>query len=320
MAFPSGGVGTGYGNTSRVTDVTRFIYQIVPEDKPFTLMIGEDQAKDVIHQFQKRTFSVRRHNAQAIGFTFDFPTQNRLPTRNTNICQLIGDMVRVSDTEKNSSHYAIDDLFSDQMKTALAVIGTDYEHALIRGSAASGDGTVAAGQMQGLLCAVMSGLSTYTNFGGTALSETLFNQTVQRLWEFGAEPRDAMVGGAMKRAISGYTGANTRFIPAEDGRLIRTISDYETDFWPVSIHLSRDVFTSSVAAPTSAVTTGSAQNGDSIVFFDISMLRKAWLQPVLAERVARTAHSTDGVITLQATLDFGHENGHAWIANASASN
>jgi hypothetical protein len=318
---PTSGVGTGYGNLSRVTDVTRFIYQIVPEDKPFFMMSGEDKALDRVHQWQKRTFTTRSYNAQNVGFQFTFPTQNRLPDRETNITQIFGEEIRVSDSEKNSAHYAIEDLFADQMQLAMTVLGTNIEHTLIRGSMTSG-GTNQTDPgvplLQGIIWALATAQTTFTNMVSVGMTETIFNDFVQLLWQFGSEPKDALVGGRLKRTISGFTATNTRFIPADTGSVYRTISEYHTDFFPVAIHLSRDMFSNLGTGPTNLPTGSSMANGSSMLLIDTTMLKKAWLQPVLAERTARIAHSTDGIISAELTLDWGHPNAHLFACNFSA--
>lgn len=319
MAGPPGaGVGSGYGNLSRVTDVTRFIYQITPEDKPFFMMSGEDKALDRVHQWQRREFTTRSFNAQNVGFVFTFTTQNRLPTRETNVTQIFGEEIRVSDSEKNSGHYAIEDLFADQMQLAMTVLGTNVEHTLIRGSQLSGDATTNAPLMQGIIWALATAQTTFTNMTGAGITETIFNDLVQLLWQFGSEPRDVLVGGRLKRAISGFTASNTRFIPADSGSVYRTISEYHTDFFPVAVHLSRDMFSNPFSLATNLPTGLAMSYGASALFVDTSMLKKAWLQPVLAERTARIAHSTDGIISAELTLDWGHPNAHLFAANFSS--
>lgn len=310
-------VGTGYGNTSRITDVTDYIYQIKPEDKPFFHMCGEDVAHDPVHQWQKRTFTNYNFNALNRGFKFSFPEANIYPTREFNLTQILGKEVRVSDTEKNSSHYAIDRLFSDQMQLALSIIGTDAEVALLLGTLASGDATSGVPQMRGLLWALQTAVTTFTLMSGLAITEDMYNTFVQTLWEFGSEPRDVLVGGRLKRAISGFTASNTRYVAADENRVVRTISDYESDFFPTMIHLSRVVHSGAITGGGTNSTVGIG-NGNGLVFVDTTMLKKAWLQPLLAEITARVAHSTDGVLSMELTLDYGHPNAHMWVANLSA--
>src|SRR5262245_51955925 len=315
--FPSAGVGTGFDNIGRIIDVTDYIYQIKPEDKPFFHMIGEDTAKDPVHRWQKRTFSTYNHNAKGRGFTFTFPTQNIYPTFEHNLTQILAMEVRVSDTEKNTSHFAIDRLFSDQMQLALSILGTDHEVALLLGSQLSGDATAGAPQMRGLHWSMQAAITTWTNVAGASpgLSEDIYNTFMQLLWEFGSEPRDVLVGGRLKRVISGFTASNTRYIPADQNRLVKTISDYESDFFPTMVHLSRVVHQGNANTTTGTAGMG---NGNSIVFIDTTMLKKAWLQPVLAEITARIAHSTDGVLSSELTIDYGHPNAHLWVANVTA--
>jgi hypothetical protein len=205
-----------------------------------------------------------------------------------------------------SEYYAISDMFADQMEIRLAEIGTDAEHALLRGSQSSSD-TDAAPRMQGLILAITSNQTTYTlQDAVTSMTEDFFNDHIQTCWDEGGEPRDVLVGGYMKRKISGFTGGNTKFIPADQQRQVNTISLYESDFFPVQIHLSRDI-------PKNGDDVAGAlslYSGNAILFMDRTMTRKAFLRRFVSHRVPEVADSSDGVIKGELTLEWGHPSAH----------
>ena len=123
--MPGGNPNAGwqYELNSPAEDVSQIIYQITPEDRPFMTMIGmADPALQSLHQWQVRSLTTRQHNAQPEGFTYDFTAAMTLPTRKINFCQIFAKEIRVSNTEVASSHYAIGDLFADQMEIRLAEI------------------------------------------------------------------------------------------------------------------------------------------------------------------------------------------------------
>ncbi len=299
--FPVGGIGTHYGDTSLVEDVTDIIYQITPEDTPFFTMAGDTRALQPVHIYQTRNLTTRAQNSQPEGFTYDFTAVMTLPTRTSNLTQILAKEIRVSETEIASAHYAISNLFADQMQIRLVELKTDMEHALIQGTLVSGSATDTDRTMQGIINAIVSNVTTYTNTTFVSMSEDNFNDFFQTSWDEGGEPRDVLVGGYMKRKISAFTAGGTKFIPQDEQRVVNTISIYESDFFPVQVHLSRDI-------PRQGSPSG--YSGYAVLFVDRTMIRKAWLRRVTSRRVPETADSADGVIKTELTLEHGHDSAH----------
>lgn len=308
--FPGAGIGTHYLDTSTpVEDVSDIIFQITPEDTPFSNMIGNTRSLSVVHQWQVRSLTTRQHNSQPEGFTYDFLSASRLPSRLDNLNQIFSQDVRVSRTQQETEHYAIGDMFGDQAEQALVEHGTDIEHTLIQGTTVSGTATDVDRQLSGIIEHLQAGSGSSTSFGGTNVTfdETALNDSVELVWDAGGEARDVFVHGTMKRRISGFTASNTQFIPADEQRTVRTISVYETDFFPVQIHLSRDI-------PSAGKSTIAASySGHGLLFVDRTMLNKAWIHRTTVERVPKTADSMDGVITSELTLEVGNRNAHYYI-------
>ena len=320
MAY--GGVGTGMGplDPSRYVDITDVLYEIVPLKKPlFHLTMDGPKPKDRFHQWMTRTYSVRAPTARAVGETFGFTNENKLPSLDQfNYVEILAKFIRVSDLEAATMHYAIPDKVDDQVKTELGILGTDIEHTLWRESLDSiALGNMTTPRMQGIMMAIFCAGTTWTNLNG-ALSEANLNGWLVRMFDIGSEPQDCWVSARLQNFISTYNGqsTNTRFIEADRTTAIFSVLDYQSALQPLHFHITRDVYSGNVS-PSATLPQDATRSGCSAVFLDHSMIRKCWLEPVLVERATRTALSTDLVAHTMLTLEWGHPHAHAWIANIS---
>lgn len=300
-------VGQFYPDVAVAEDVSEIIYQITPEDTPVYNSIGDGTANSPFHLWLTRSILGRGNNAQHEGFTYTFTGQmNYADPRRFNTCQIFNALVRVSESEVASRHYAIDDAFADEMSQAMTKCKLDGEHTAIRGTLTSG-ATGSARQMQGLLQALISGITTYSAGAGATLTEALMNDGIQGLWALGGEPRDLYMHGYMKRKFSNiFTGGATKFIAAEGQKIVGTVSTFLTDFFPVTTHLARDV-------PKQGDAT--LYTGYGVLVLDVSMVKKMWLRPWVAERAPKTADAYDGVVKGEFTLEYGTPLAHAYWAN-----
>lgn len=306
--------GWQYGDTSVAEDVSEIIYQITPEDTPVYNTTGDTRASNIYHQWQTRALSTRsKQNAQIEGAVYTFTAQLNLPdARRTNYTQIFNKNVRVSETEAAVRHYAIDDFFQDQMLMRMVELKTDIEHAGINGTLVSGTSAPSGRQMQGLINAITSAISTYTSMvAGSSLSETLFNDRIQDAWSYGGKPKDWYAHGYMKRKISAYASNATKYIAAEAQKMVNTISVYQSDFFVVTMHLCRDI-----PYQTGTYLNFSGYTGYGLLGLDTTMVRKAWLRPITAERSPKVADSYDGIIKGEVCYEWGHPNAHVFIDKA----
>lgn len=283
-------VGTHYGDTSIKEDVLQTIFQITPEDTPVYNMIGDSEATQPLHSWQIRELTTRGDNAQVEGHTYSFAAPV-LPTRVNNFTQIIEKTARVSATSQASSRHGIGDLVADQVEQRMVEWKTDVEHALLRGSSASGNASDTARRMNGILNIITSNATAFAS--GVTFTETHFNDLLERSWNNGANPRDCLVHGFLKRRISSYTASATKNFDQENRKLVNTIGIYESDFSTVAVQLSRDML--------------NVAQTNNIVVLDRDMFAKAWLRPTTVERVAKVASSTDTVIEGELTLEFGNQ-------------
>ena len=283
-------VGTHYGDTSIKEDVMDIIFQITPEDTPFFNMIGSSDANSPKHEWQVRSLTTRSDNAQVEGHTFSFAAPV-LPTRVSNFTQIIEKTARVSGSSQASARYAISNLVADQIEQRMVEWKTDTEHALLRGSSASGNASDTARRMDGLLNAVSTNLTAFAS--GITLGETELNDLLESVWNSGGKPRDALVNGFLKRRISSFSGNAQKRFDQSAKEVVNTIAIYESDFSTVAVQLSRDI--------------PSGTNANSLVVLDRDMFAKAWLRTPTTERVAKVADSIDTVIQGEVTLEYGNE-------------
>ena len=300
---PPLGAGTHYLDSSTiVTDVTDMIYEITPIDTPLFQLSGDGPA-DVAapyHQWQSRSLVTYTANAQVEGFAYTFTSALRLPSRQANVLQILNKDIRVSNTNQAIQHYGIADLVADQATLQLKEMKTDCELALVRGTLVTG-ATNAARSMQGIIPMIGSAGTLFTNATAGTYSETHFNGMLENGWTLGAELRDALCDGRMKRVISSFTGNATKFIGADQQRVVNTVSVIESDFGPVNVHLSR-------VMPT--VNSG-ATLGRSVLFVDKSHLKKAWLRQPQIRKTADIADSTDMIAVMELSLEWGNPYAHA---------
>lgn len=305
---PTGNVGTHYGDTSVVLDVSQYIFQETPEDTPF-FELCENKAAEVTavyHNWQIRDLVTRQDNASVEGFTYAF-TGQRLPSRIGNVLQIPSTDIRVSNTNQAINHYGIPNLRADQVETKLTELKTDIELALLRGTANTGASGVAR-RMLGIIPMITTNVTAgggYTNGTAATFSESIFNGMLEVGWTRGAALRDVLVDGRMKRVISNFTGNATRVINADAGRLVQAIDQIDTEFGPVSLHLCRDL--QIIASGTSA--------GRQVLAVDKTHLAKAWLRPITVQKAAAIADSEDYIAVTELTLEYGHPCAHSLYNN-----
>lgn len=308
---PTGNVGTHYGDTSVVLDVSQYIFQETPEDTPFFELCENKMAEvtAVYHNWQIRDLVTRQDNASVEGFTYAY-TGQRLPTRIGNVLQIPSADIRVSNTNQAINHYGIPNLRADQVETKLTELKTDIELALLRGTANTGASGVAR-RMLGIIPMITTNVTAgggYTNGTAATFGESIFNGMLEVGWTRGAALRDVLVDGRMKRVISNFTGNATRVINADAGRLVQAIDQIDTEFGPVSLHLCRDL---------QVINTGTSA-ARQVLAVDKTHLAKAWLRPITVQKAAAIADSEDYIAVTELTLEYGHPCAHSLYNNFSS--
>jgi len=281
-----------------VEDVTDLITNVDYESTPFYSALAESQATNTLHQWLVDSYATSTDNAQAEGYTAAY-TDISAPTRSTNIVQLFGKEVRVSNTEQRVAHYGMSDPYTYQLQKKMVEMARDIEKALVAGTRASGDSGIAR-RLNGAIALITTNKTARNS--GTSLSEIEFNDIMQGIYDNGTDISvdKVFTGAALKRAISGYTAGSTKFTQADGKRLYNTVSIYESDFGVHMVHLEREV-------PTTA-------GNKAILAVDSSKWRVAYLTDGRPQHIPQglSGSAKNGIVETELTLEALNQKSSAY--------
>jgi hypothetical protein len=288
-----------YTDTGRREDLIDIIGDVSPDDNPLSTMLATTKATQTLHEWLEDYLARPVAVSTAIegnGASFDDLTQ---PKRRNNVTQIIATTFRVSGTERVVSVAGMGDPMEYQAAKALRDWKNKLEYSLINGSRASGDSGVAR-QMAGIKSIVTSHYTAVLS--GTSLSETFFNgMALGVASDVGTSDVFDIVLTTLqlRQKLSTFTAGSTRYVAADDQRLVRPVMVYESDFGPHRIFGHKDV-------PSSNATPGPFVFG-----LKESKWRIAYLRPPVREMLAKDGDRDNGQIVGEATLEFLAERSSA---------
>jgi hypothetical protein len=271
-------------------DLQDFVANVSPRDVPLLAQLRQVKVSGGFVEWQQDSLASRAANAWAEGVA---ATDQALttPSRLYNHVQTFATFGYVSDRQRNVEHAGFTDMLLYQERKKFLQLRNDIEHALHRGSAASGTTNVAP-QLDGLLNISSTLVSDHS---GVTLTEIVFNDILQRSFDYETEPRQAYVGPLLKRTVSGYTTNVTRNIDASRRRQILGIDIYDSDFGTIEIVKSRDQLNAATATTDTA---------NSVMVIDPEMLQTGWLQRIKSERISRDGLRERFQISAEVTLIY----------------
>ena len=277
-----------YADGNRLEDVMRMVVTITPTDTPFMSGIQKKKAANTLHQWPTETLTTRQDNAVVEGATFSYGTRTA-PGREINVTQIFDKTFSVSSTEGWVKGAGVDDMALHQKQKAIKEISTDVEHALLRGSRATGNASVAR-RLAGALNWVTTCATAVVS--GTKLTESFYCGLLELAWAQGGKPDETYTASMMKRVISSFTAGLTRNITADDKRLVNSVDVYESDFGIQKILLSRDILSGAQAC--------------AVLVIENAKWAMAVGEPIAElplAKVAQTLHGDNGVIRGELTLE-----------------
>lgn len=283
-------------------DLLAILQNISPTETQLGSGLGTSQATSIRHETLVDTLNAVKANAQIEGAAATFNTLTN-PARVYNYCQIFKQGFKVSDTDRAVNQAAFNDRFQYEATKALKLIKNDMEYALMRGSMASGDGTATARQLRGL----KNSLSLITSQSGISLSEKVLNDLFQLVWDNTGIQVNAVYGDMyIKRKISGFTAGATKYFTQDDRRLINAIDVYQADAASmVKLFPHRYV----------NIGTGVGDLNHDVVAINEDFFKVAYLRKPIIQQLAKVGDSTDGQVTVEATLEAQHYNAGAWSAS-----
>lgn len=271
-------------------DLQDAIYNVSPYDTPILSRLRQAKVNNQFVQWQTDSFRAAAANAMLEGIAF---TAKDLvsPARASNLTQIFYESGQISDVQRQVAHAGMDDPVVYYEGKKVVELKKDIELALVKGSAATGT-TGTAMQMNGF----MNCLSTNkTSLSGITFTESIFTNLLQLGWtNSDVQPTEVYVGPQLKRTISNYSTRVTPFIDAETKKQMVTVSNYESDFGSVTVHLHRNL-------------TSAASSVNEILIIDPNWFATGWLQPLKREILPRDGTRINFQLTANLTLLYRHE-------------
>lgn len=277
-------------NKSIREDLQDAIYNVSPYDTPLLSRLRQSAVANQYVQWQTDSFRAAADNAMLEGIAYTAKSVTP-PSRAANITQIFYESGSISDVQRQVAHAGMDDPVTYYEGKKLVEIKKDIELALVKGSAATGT-TGTANRMNGF----MNCLSTNkTSLSGITFTESIFTNLLQLGWSNSdVQPTEVFVGPNLKRTISNYSTRVTPFIDAQTKKQMVTVSNYESDFGTVTVHLHRDL-------------TSSGSSTNEILIVDPNWFATGWLQSLRREVLPRDGTRINFMLTANLTLLFRNE-------------
>lgn len=291
--FTSGG--RPQGGTIREIVLSEVI-NLVSKRRPTMSLISAGKADSTFIEALTDSYRSRAHNAQPEGIAYT-DIDSAQPSRHFVHVQSFYESGRVSDEQRLTSHYTADPLAYQKQKKLVSLLN-DIEHAVVRGSAATG-ATNAARQFSGILNTPPTGANgTFTSVSGVTLSEHVFINLLQtwRTQNLEFFPTVALMGEWLKRSISEFSTKVTRNIEVSAKQQILTVEQHTSDFGTIDCYMSEDQLRGTLISHAS----------NSISFIDPAMLKLLWLRPPTVEDLARDGLRSRFQINAMCALFYRH--------------
>lgn len=230
-------------NTNR-EDLSDVIGIVAQDITPFLSSLKREKADNTYFEWSADTLTTGASNAQIEGADYSFSLDSA-PSRTGAYTQIFNKLAKVSKSEQASDPAGMSDAMAYQVEKKLKEIATDVEAALMTGTGNSGaSGT--AREIKGVLSWITTNVETGTG-SADALTEDMYNDLLQTIWDAGGKPDVTYTNSFNKRAISQFATSNTRYQEPADGRLQNYVAVYESDFGVQKIELEPFITASVVA-------------------------------------------------------------------------
>jgi len=280
-----------------LTEVTN----LVSKKRPLMSSISSRGVSNTYVEILTDAYGSRKPNAWVEGVQATDMSMGQ-PTRHYVHVQSFANWGYVSDEQRLVRHYN-EDPYTYQVKKRLNELLNDIEHAMHRGSAATGDTSANARQFNGLLniFAGQSGTKTFTDTTGITFTEEVLVDLLQVFQDSSLDvtPTQAYVASYLKRTISEFSTRITRNVDAAARKQELIIERHASDFGDLDILYSEDQLKS---ASKTVV-------GNSISFVDPESFRAGWLKAPTVEGLARDGLRDRFQMNAQVTLVYDHEKG-----------
>jgi hypothetical protein len=286
------------GNKEDLLDV---ITNISPLETPMFSAFGKSKAKGTYHEWLSDELAAATANAHVEGADYVFARRNPR-VRTGNYTQVFVTPVEVSDTQRAVETAGLEDEYAYQMAKALKEHARDIEYAFASTANTGNSGASGtARQLKGVMAWITTTNITGTGSGDETLTETMFNDALQAIWNKGGRPDAVYANGFQKRKISGFTASSTKFVEASEKEIVAGVDVYDSDFGRVKIVADRYM------------------NAAQVAILQSDLWKTAVLRPTKHIEVAKVGSATRGVIETELTLESRNEAGSGKITELATS-
>jgi hypothetical protein len=272
------------------------ITQISPEETPFLSRLGTSRAYSTLHIWLTDELT---NNATGEAVIEGDSAKGYLlsdKSRIANYTQISDRVFTISGTEEAVSHYGLDSQYAYQLEKAMKELKIKLEKVLLGGSATAAGSDTANARGCGGAFSFALGLGTGASGAASvsALTETIYNNVLQNVFEDGGNPNTTFVNGYLKRRISAFATPNSRYQEVgAGGKLNTSVAVYESDFGVQSIVLDRWV---------KGITQSGADTGSGLIV-DMAKLKVAYLRKPFTNPLAIDGDRKSVQILTEYTLE-----------------
>lgn len=301
---------TSYSAAANREDLSNVIYNIDPFDTPFMTAVGRRNVSNRIFDWQSESLpNVNTSNAQLEGFELS-RSAGTSTVRLSNTTQISSRDATVSGSQEAADAAGKKSEMSHQMAIASKALKRDMESIICSAQARAAGNDTTARTTRSLEHWITSNVSygatganpvseTAALTDGTlrTLTETMFNDRLQAAYEAGAEPKVALVGPALKRKISAFTGRSGSQIPISRGEVVNSVDVYRSDFGDIKIQPSRWI------------------RARTVFLLDPEYAAVAYFRPFSTKDIAPIGDAETKMLIAEYGLEMKNEKAHAKIAD-----
>lgn len=321
------GIGAGSVNRESVMDL---VTNVDPFDTPLLNMAPKVPARHTTEEWLTDTLAATSTAGRGEGAAFAQAAVTA-PSRVTNITQIFGKDVLVSETQQAVSPYGFSDTFLYEIMKGTREVMRNIERRLfsVSGGSAAGEATAATAQTARVMKSLddfittnrwhadstaLGGPDTASGASAVCLPESAFNAALELIYTNGGNPGYCFVPPKHKRLISGYAGtitanasAATVQIFATERQIVRSVNSYLSDFGLLNVVLDRWVPQANCTAANNNVNTG------RIYFLELPRVQIAFLRPIRFRRLSADGDRVRGQIVGELTLRVLNQKGSGRI-------
>ncbi len=320
-----GHVGTyiygGYDHTSVIKeDLAGWIAMISPDDTPLLDTLSRTKASGVLHEWNLDTLEAVATRGVAEGQDWAAPTITA-PTRPNNQCEIFLKDVAVTETMRAVATVGFADAYAYQVQKRIKEMKRNIESALMNDGSPTTGASATARVMKSLEELITTNRFVSTDYdGGVAAGTTAnagvvgekdFNDMLQQIFLAGGNTNLIVANAPYKRQISNFSAnsKNTRYIAAEEKKLVVPVNVYDSEFGAIPIQLNRwsPKSTNTATSTSTATAAGVVDITGRIWFLEKEQARTAWLREIQHNLMGRRGDSVVGQVVSELTLEVGAE-------------